>query len=90
MNHRSFAKKYMLNINDSISSLERDDTFKQTGLPKIKTPGVDLWDSVEYTRDRTEETFEDEFNMYQRNPLSQQSGARSKQYESYASNQRRL
>ena len=71
MNHRSFAKKYMLNINDSISSLERDDTFKQTGLPKIKTPGADLWDSVEYTRDRTEETFEDEFNMYQRNPLSQ-------------------
>ena len=60
MNNKSFAKKYILNINDSNSSLERDENsvFKNTGLPKIKTPGADLWDSIDHTRDRTEDSLE--------------------------------
>lgn len=60
MNQKSFSKKYILNINDSNSSLERDENsvFKQTGLPKIKTPGADLWDSIDGTRDRTEGSLE--------------------------------
>tara|TARA_B110001450_G_C17548452_1_gene451599 strand:- start:614 stop:745 length:132 start_codon:yes stop_codon:yes gene_type:complete len=29
-------------------------------LPKIKTPGADLWDSIDHTRDRTEDSIEDD------------------------------
>ena len=52
----------MLNINDSNSSLERDENsvFKQTGLPKIITPGADLYDSIEATRDRTEDSVDED------------------------------